>query len=835
MQTPAWARPFAVTVVVVLVAASLAQASPPDARPAPKKPDAKKPAKPAPPPLSAKTRDFHQQHLDIWVTPNWETQQVVGRVKHTFVPLRDGFRTLRLHCQDTKVRGVKDGKGAALPYEHRQHILAIRFPAVLPKDEPCVVEIHYQSTPRRGLYFHRPSERHPDRPVFLYSQGQGTDNRRWIPCYDAPDDRTSWDLHVTVPASLTTVSNGTRHPELPSETKGELRTDHWRFASRAPTYLISLIVGQFETVTQEVDGVLLEFNGPVGRKEELTTSLAITAEMMRFFGAYLDLKYPWPRYAQTYVWDFVYGGMENVTATTLNMRALHHRRARPNYRSDGLVAHELAHMWFGDLLTCRTWEHIWLNEGFATYFTDLFFEHKYGREEFLLRRRTQNRRYMNETPDVPKLKLTRSPRGDTPIELSGGKAYSRGAGILHNLRSELGDTVFRDAMRAYVHRFRDQAVTSEDLRRTVEDVAGRDLKWFWDQWVYGAGYPNLQVQVDHGTKTLTVRQLQPRAGGQGLFRLRVPVQWGPNAQTVRVYREVHQFQLPELKGDASKWWFRFGTGGDLLMAVQQNWDASAWALCLRNDPDFTGRMDAAEGLEKYGDVGEPALARALQEDPVWAVRELCAQILGRLQGPAALPALRAAARDADSRVRAAVQAALGNFTRDQAADLTLEAAANDPHPYVRAAAAEAAGRVKARGADKVLADLLQVDSHIDVVRAGALKGLRALGDPAGARAALRFLDYKWGRGANHSLRQTALDCVTALAPDDPVVRRAIVGLLDDPYHRMREWAAKACGSYAIDEALPRLKQLAKDDWHGGVKRAAQRAAKDIEAAAKKKK
>ena len=758
------------------------------------------------------------------MTPDWEKRQVQGRVRHTLVPLRNAFQRLRLHCQETRIVDVTDKSGARLKHRVRKNILEVDFPAPLNKGEETVVDISYVSTPTRGLYFHAPSTQHPDRPVFLYSQGQSADNRRWIPCYDQPDDRTSWDLYVTIPQDLTSVSNGVRVTSPPGD--GSLRTDHWRFDARAPTYLISLIVGKFETVTQEHKGVLLEFNGPVGRKEELTNSLALTAEMMDFFGDYLQLEYPWPRYAQTYVWDFIYGGMENVTATTLNMRALHYKRARPNYRSDGLVAHELAHMWFGDLLTCRTWEHIWLNEGFATYFTDLFFEQKFGKEEFLQRRRRQNRGYMNGNKNIPGLKLTRNPRGDTPIELSGGKAYSRGAAVLHMLRRELGDDVFRDGLRAYVHRFRDKAVTSEDLRRTMEDIAGRDLKWFWDQWVYGAGYPQLEVHVDHGRKTMTVRQTQPHGGGQGLFRLRVPVQWGAAQRTLRVYRSHHEFPLPETDPE-TPWFSRFGVDGDLLMSVKERWDASAWAMCLANDPDFTGRMDAAEALEAYGEVGGPALARALQEDASWAVREICAQVLGRLQGPASLPALKAAARDADSRVRAAVMKALGGYSRDEAGAVLTEAATNDAHPYVRAAAAESAGRVKASEAPNVLAMLLKIDSHIDVVRAGALKGLRALGDPEGAWAALPYLEYRWGRGANHSLRKAALDCVTALAPDHPEVHAAIERLLTDPYHRMRQWAAQACGTYGIESALKTLKTMAKKDWNGGVKNAAKKAVEKL--------
>jgi aminopeptidase N len=775
--------------------------------------------KPPPPvPLDASTRDYHQRHLHICVEPDIRAGSVTGRVVLDFESLVDGLTHLRLHCLDTQVRAVADAAGRPLAHRVEAGVLEITLPGPLAVGASSKVEVRYESKPTRGLFFHAPGERCPDRPLFMYSQGQGTDNRRWIPCYDEPDDRCSWQLEVTAEADLETVSNGVRVERVPQE--GGRRTDVWRFDGRSPTYLIALIVAPLETIRSTWRDVVLEYSALPGHTEALKTSLAETPNMLEFFSDYLDAPYPWPRYAQTYVWDFVYGGMENVTATTLNMRALHTKAARPNYRSEGLVAHELAHMWFGDLLTCRTWEHIWLNEGFATYFTDLFFEHRYGRDEFLLRRRLQNQGYMRGTPKAAELKLEKQPRGDIPLELFGGKQYNRGAAILHNLRRHLGDEPFRAAVRAYVKRHRDNPVTSEDLRTTVESVAGEDLQWFWDQWVYGLGYPKLDVRYDERTKQLVVRQTQTRAGGQGLFRLRVPMRWGADGevQELLIYRERHAFPMEE--GGS---FLRFGVGGDLLMKVTQQQSAAAWADALLADPDVAGRLDAAEALETFGPVAVPALAKALQEDASWAVREACADVLERLRAAGSDEALLAGASDVDSRVRARVVQALGSRNRRVAGAAVARLAREDPHPYVRAAAARAVGRLKVVGAPSLLHALLEVDSHGDVVRGGALAGLAHLGDRSAVERALPFLDYCWGKGANHTVRKEALDCVTALQPDDREVHEALVELLDDPYHSMRTWAAEACGKYGVKEAIPALQRLQRTDWHGGVRAAARTA------------
>jgi aminopeptidase N len=792
------------------------------------------PPAPPPPPLDMSTRDFDQVHLDLTVKPDLEKGTVEGVARHEFTSLVDGLATLRLHSQDTEVRGVVCPKGSPLKFETKDGVLSIALPAALKSGEATSVTITYTSTPKLGLLFHRPTPENPGTPLFLYSQGQGSDNRRWVPCYDEPDDRLTWDLHVTAPKALKTVSNGTLATS--KENADGTRTDDWHFPWRSPTYLLSLIVADLETVTETWTGkgpdarpVSVEYNAVPGRHEELVTALRETPHMLGVFSELTGEAYPWPRYAQTFVWDFLYGGMENTTATTLNMRALHTEAARPNYMSEGLVAHELAHMWFGDLLTCKSWDHIWLNEGFATYLTDVWFEHRHGEEALLLRRREQNEGYMAGTPDAGALDLKKEPRGDIPVELHGGKQYDRGAAILHTLRREIGDEAFWDGVKRYVAGRRDCAVTSEDLRHAMEAAAGRDLKWFWEQWVYGAGYPVLEVTHAPGSNMMTVRQVQSRRGPQGLFRITVPVRAGADGpvQRMLVTQEKHDFFL----GRPAPY-VRVGVQGDLLMKVRYQPSLDTLGVMLR-DPDVNARLDAAYALEPYGQQGVAALATAVEKDASYAVREECARVLGRLQGGEwgadATKALIAAAKDEDPRVRETALEALGAGPRALVAATLLQAARTETKDYPRAAAAKALGRVHAEGAFEELEKLLAVESHGDCVRAAALEGMAALGSWRGTEKALAFLDYKWGKGANHKLRETALNVATSLAPDDRDVHARLVALLSDPYHRMRAWAAEACGKFKVRAALPKLKELAEKDWHGSVKGAAKAAVERLEA------
>jgi aminopeptidase N len=768
-------------------------------------------------PLDATTRDFDQLHLDLRVVPDLATGTVEGEVRLRLASVADPLRQVRLHSMDTVVLSVREADAEALPWRLEGDVLTVDLAEPLPRGTEMTLAVEYRSTPRAGLHFHRPTDRHPKTPWFLYSQGQGNENRRWIPCYDLPDDRLTWDVHVTVKDAFDTVSNGTL---VERAATGEgTRTDHWSFPFQSPTYLLSLIVADLETVEDRWRDVKLEYSAVPGYAEQLRTSLGDTPRMMEFFSSYLDAPYPWPRYAQTYVWDFVYGGMENTTATTLNMRALHLPAARPNYMSEGLVAHELAHMWFGDWITCRTWDGIWLNEGFATYFTDLYFEHRDGRDAFLLRRREQNEGYMEGTPNAANLELKRDPRGDKPMELFGGKQYNRGAAILHMLRLELGDETFRDGLREYVRRNQDRTVTSEDLRRAVETVAGRDLQWFFDQWVYGAGYPTLDVRRQGGR--LTIRQAQDRRNGQGLFRLTVPVRAGANGvtQQVRLWRESHDVEV-----DKDAPYVRVGGGGDLLVRVRFDQGAAAALAMLASDPEVAARLDAIQVLEAGGDDATAAFARALGADAHWAVRQAAAEALApRDADPAAGAALLAAVKDPDPRVRETVLEALGRRGRDEVEAALLEALASETHDYPRAAAARSLGKTMSRAAYAALEKLLALDSHGDVVRQGALEGLGALGDPRGADLAAPFTDYAWSRGSNHRLPEAALACVLKLAPDHEATHRLVMSLFEDPHPGARRRAAEAAGTYLVHAARGGLERLEREDRDGSVKQAARRA------------
>jgi aminopeptidase N len=786
-------------------------------------------------PLDATTRDFDQTHLVVRVVPHVAEGTVDGRTTVRFTSLADPLKVLRLHCVETTVLSCADGRGTPLEFALGDGVLSVTLAQPLPRSQAGEVTVVHRSKPRAGLYFHAPTKESPDTPLEMYSQGEGDDNRRWFPCYDEPDDRSTCEVYATVANDLKTVSNGTLVESKPA---GEgLREDHWKLDQRVPSYLVSLVVGRFDTVVHRWRDVPLEYNGPVGRGEEACLGCGDTPKMMEFFVDYTGRAYPYPRYAQTTVWDFVYGGMENASATTMNMRLLHGADVDPVYSADGLVAHELAHQWFGDLLTCRTFDHIWLNEGFATYFTDLFFERRDGAERFALERFRQNRGYMEGTPHPESLSLKPTPRGDLPVEMDGGKQYDRGAAVLHQLRIELGDDVFRRGIRRYVKDNDDRAVVTEDLRHAMEAEAGTSLEWFFDQWVYGGGYPVLRFTTTESSSPdekrvlhLTVEQTQ--ATGSGLadvYRITVPCRVGSTDVRLDLRRRSQSFDFDHLEPGAR---VRPDVGGGAFARIEvAGRDFADCVMALSKDPDVVTRMRAAEALVEWPDAAYGVLMTYGKGDRSYAVRQQCAKSLAALPGPGATAGLVLLAADADARVREAVAEGLGGRSREEpsVASTLLGLADKDPNPYVRAMAARGLGKIHADGAFETLSRLLSVDSHRETVRAGALDGLAALGDRRAIDLAKPLLPYAWRRGDHHGMRKAALELLAALAPDEPETHAEIVKLLDDGYHRMREWAAEWAGKLKVRSATKALEKMAADDPHGGPKRAAKEALERIKA------
>ena len=383
----------------------------------------------------ARTRTFDLQHVLVRIDLTGEFGSITGSARLTLEVTRAGIDTVVLDAVEMEIGETTLADGTRLAHHYDGRRLEIELDRAYQVGESVQVEIDYATRPRRGLHFIASDKRYPARSPQVWSQGEPEETRYWIPIYDFPDDKTTTELIITVPKPMTTISNGA----LVATRPGADRTTifHWKQEIPHSTYLISLVAGRFDRYTETRAGVSLEYYVPPGTpRATMNRSFAPTPEILEFFADYIGLNYPWAGYSQVAANDFIFGGMENTAATTLTADTLHPASSEPNFASESLVAHELAHQWFGDLVTTRDWPNVWLNEGFATFFTLLWLEQRYGRNEYDYRRFLAAKRYFKEDEE----KYRRPIVWDTyvhPLDLFDAHAYQKGALVLTMLRSQL--------------------------------------------------------------------------------------------------------------------------------------------------------------------------------------------------------------------------------------------------------------------------------------------------------------------------------------------------------------------------------------------------------------
>jgi aminopeptidase N len=604
-------------------------------------------------------------------------------------------------------------------------------------------------------------------------------------------------------------------------------------------YLLSVAAADFAEITERVDGVELQYWVQKGREDEASRALGRTPEMVRFFAERTGVPYPYAKYAQVCVNDFIFGGMENVSATTLTDTCLFDKKAEPDAadNTDGLVAHELAHQWFGDLLTCRDWAHGWLNEGFATYFDELFCEHKRGVDAFRYEMRVNADIYLRDDLSRYRRPIVSNTYNE-PIDLFDRQFYEKGGWVLHMLRFELGDELFWKSIRHYTRKHKHTNVTTPDLQRAIEEATGRNMDQFFEQWVYGAGHPQLNVswEWDDSAKQakVTVKQTQSSEHNTAeVFRSPVAIDFvfekGHQDFRVRLAEREQSFYFPLSEKPKM---MRFDPGGWLLKTLEYKRGAEQLVHALQNDEDVLGRIDAAKELGKLGTKeAVDALKQAVQKDKFFGVQADAAKALGVIGSEAALDALLACMKVEPSRARRGVMAALGTF-RDEAPDnrggRAAEALAQiitkgDKSYHVEAEAVASIGKTRSKRAFGALQRALKKESHNNVIRMRVFEGFGELRDEGALPLAIEWSRY----GKPMQARMGAVACLGKLGhyaeKQDPV-RDRLVELLDDVDLRVRMAAVGALVELGDGKAVGALEGLAARELDGRVIRGARTAA-----------
>jgi len=780
-------------------------------------------------------RGYDLRHLRLDLTFDWGKRQVAGTATNTLSPLRPGLDHLVFHAAElevTRVRlipaGAQAGEELRFSLDPAAQTLTARLDRPPAPGEVLEIAIDYSAHPRTGLYFVGPDAAYPDKPRQIYSQGEPDLNRHWFPSWDAPNDRATSELLATVKRPLQVVGNG-RLVEVLERPDG-WRTYHWRMERPHPVYLVSMVAGELSRVADAWQGVPVEYYVPPGREAEARAALGRTPDMMGFFAETIG-PYPFARYAQTLVYDFPWGGMENITAATETERALHPAEDETDFSSEDLVAHELAHQWFGDLVSCRSWDQSWLSEGFADYFAALWAGHAHGDDAFAAALDHLREGYLAEDAEDYRRPIV-TQRYSDPIRMFDAHAYQKGALVLHMVRSLLGEAAWQRGIREYVRRFADQTVTTADLQSTLEEVSGVPLGPLFDQYVTGAGHPELVVRWDWRPDTrqvhLAVEQRQRITDETGFFSFPVEIalvdEPGDQAGTVvrRVPLEARRLQDLYLPAETRPRTVVFDPHGWMLKTIDFQKPLAEWAAQL--DTGWpAARLEALRALGALGGgmakgEAEAALGRILHGDSFFAIRRVAAQALGALGTDAALRELRAglegAATERDSRVRTAVLLAFKKLPQHRELVPVLRRALEEDRSWsARAAAAEALGAFRAARdeAAPLLVRALAQKSPRDVVPAAAIKALAELGAPQTFAQAVRLARY----GAPANSRRDAMLALARYAArqKDPEVkkeaRRVLESYLDDPVYRVRRELYAAFAELGDPEAIPALERSAR--------------------------
>jgi aminopeptidase N len=781
-----------------------------------------------------KVVDVVHIHLDL--RPDIEAARLEASCTTTVRAIENGVTRLVLDAVDLRVRAVTH-EGAPLRFRSTSATLEIALGAPLAAGETLSFRVDYElEHPRRGMYFIEHEPKH------VWTQSQDSDARSWFPCFDHPAEKQTTSATVRVPRGIFALANG----ELVERVERDGETV-FRYEQRVAhaTYLVTMVAGPFSEIVQPHDGVPMFYYTLPGREADGERAFGETPAMLDLFNGVIGVPYAYARYSQIAVADFTFGGMENTSATTQTDRVLPDERAFLDYSADFLASHELAHQWFGDLVTCRDWSHAWLNEGFATYFEAVWLEARRGWDEYLYDVYGTVQRYLEEDAERYRRPIVCNRYRD-PIELFDRHLYEKGGAVLHMLRGELGWERMRRSLKRYVGDNAGENVETIDLVRAIERETGRNLRGFFAQWVERGGHPEIETSYrwdgERKTALITIAQKQKTDDDAPAYDFDVeigfvgaaPAAIATNAGAAAIDGEtrvrLHVERAPQsfaIALEQEPALVRIDPTGWILAAWTSALGTDMHAAILRGDPSPIARIRAAKALAKEPNrVAREALAAALAGDPFWGVAVEVAAALGASRAPAARRTLLANVAHAHPKVRRAVAEGLGAF-RDPEVAGALLALRDDPSYFVVAAALHALGRTRDPRAFDALVAGVATASWNETIAVGAVRGLGALAD----ERALPVLIGALAGDRPEALRRAAVGAIaelgTLVEPARTRAVEAVDGALHDRAYLVRAAAYPAVEKLADARLLPSLDALAASEDDGRLRRDAAEAAQRI--------
>ncbi|MFL5739223.1 MAG: M1 family aminopeptidase [Flavisolibacter sp.] len=636
---------------------------------------------------------------------DYDKSQLNGKVWITLHPHFYPTDSLSLDAKGMdihEVAMVKNGKNSTLKYDYDGSILRIQLDKTYKNNEQYTVYINYTAKPEeyngkgsaaiteaKGLYFINPRGEEKDKPTQIWTQGETEANSVWIPIIDKPDQKLTDEIYMTVPSKYVTLSNG----KLVSQKTNSdgTRTDYWRMDFPHAPYLFFMGVGDYAVIKdkykdKEVNYYVEKQYAPVARR-----IFGNTPQMIALFSKLTGIDYPWVKYSQIVGRDYVSGAMENTTAT------LHQESAQQDARelTDGnrwedVISHELFHQWFGDLVTTESWSNITLNESFATIGSQLWNEYHYGKDAGDAERFESIRQYIGSHSETKN--LVRFYYNDKE-DVFDAVSYNKGGAILQMLRNFVGDSAFFKSLNLYLNTNKFKSAEAQQLRLAFEDVTGKDLNWFWNQWYYGSGHPKLDIKYSYDNAAQKVRVIVTQNTDKNFI---VPVKidvWNGDSPTryeVWVKNKIDSFSFASSRKPDL---VNFDGDKKLLAEKTENKSLDEYLFQYRHARNYVDRREAIDAaLKDQSKEGALAVIMAAMNDvyaPLQAYSVGHLDLNNNQMKSAVEPTLYALAqKDANKKVKAAAIGKLGNYRSAKYVPL-FKAAVNDSSYTVSGNALEA--------------------------------------------------------------------------------------------------------------------------------------------------
>ncbi|MEB0263220.1 MULTISPECIES: M1 family metallopeptidase [unclassified Mucilaginibacter] len=657
-------------------------------------------------------------HTKLDVRFDYKKRFMYGKEWATLKPHFYPTDSLRLDAQGMDIKNVsivKAGKNTPLKFTYDSLTINIQLDRTYRNNENYTVYIDYTSKPNllkaqgsaaitdaKGLYFINPDGTEKDKPTQIWTQGETQSSSAWFPTIDKPNQKTTDEIIMTVPAKYVTLSNG----RLASQkVNGDgTRTDTWKQELPHSPYLFMMAVGDFKIVKDTWKGKEVSYYLEPKYAPYARDIFGFTPEVIDFYSKTLGVDYPWNKYSQIVVRDYVSGAMENTSATLHGEYVQATKRELIDaYYSQGrsTIVHELFHQWFGDYVTAESWSNLTVNESFADFSETLWAEHKYGKDAGDAHINDDRENYLSQ-PNLKTKDLVRFHYKDKE-EIFDAVTYQKGGSILYMMRNYLGNAAFYKGLNIYLKTNAFKNGEAHQLRLAMEEASGRDMNWFFNQWYFGAGHPilNITYKWDDATKTQTVYMNQTQDGNAFILPIAIDVYAGG-------------------KMDRKKFWIRNKVDSLVFHSSVKpslvNVDADKMLLVKKTDSksidEFTFQYFNAP---LYLDRSEAITAAAKQQSNAGA-RKVVIAALNDKYYELQIKAIRGADMTNDD-------------VRNAAQPILIKLVQTDPNTLVRAAAITVLGKLKASGNTNLFKDVLKSQSY--AVQGAALTALSLL-NPADA-------------------------------------------------------------------------------------------------------